>query len=397
MNLSRSLLILAALLIAIALPAQPPPPPGIPKPGQVKVMPGTTAAKDTTTTATPAPPRVTPPTEEVELDGPVFRDAVTVILVPTTVTDKSGHVVNGLRPEDFTLYDNDKAQEISRDVAFLPLSLVVCVQRSRHVANMLPKIQKMGTLMRDMLVGEEGEAAILAFHHKVEKLTDFTNDPDRIDAALTTLTALGNNSRLNDCVNEATYMLRSRKDRRRIILLISETLDRSSESRPREVATNLQIHNIDLYTVNISRLVTLSTTRPDLPRPDHLPPGARPRIPSAPMDPTSQNQWTGAQGFGGDALPALIEFWRFAKGIFVRNPAELYTAYTGGREFTFITEKDLERALTNIGAELRSQYLLSYTPNNKIEGGFHRIRVEVNRPGLKVSTRLGYWLAGVPE
>jgi VWFA-related protein len=192
-------------------------------------------------------------------------------------------------------------------------------------------------------------------------------------------------------------MLRHKKDRRRVIVLISETLDRSSESRPREVATTLQVHNIDLYTINISRLVTLTTTRPDVPRPDHLPPGARPRVGVAPMDPTSQNQWTGAQGFGGDAIPALVEFFRFAKGIFVRNPAELYTAYTGGREFTFFTEKDLERALANIGAELRSQYLLSYTPNNKLEGGFHRIHVEVNRPGLKVRARLGYWMAGVPE
>lgn len=386
---------LAALPVA-PLAAQPPAIPGLPKPGEGKIMPGTTPAKDPTTVK-PAPPEVKPPVTEEELEGPLFRDATTVILVPTTVTDRRGNVVNGLRPEDFTLYDNDKPQEINRDVAFQSLSMVICVQRSRHVENALPKIQKMGTLMRDLLVGQDGEAAVLGFHHKVEKLTDFTNDPDKIDAALKSLVAIGNNSRLNDCVNEATFMLRNKKDRRRVIVLISETLDRSSESRPREVATTLQIHNIDLYTINVSRLVTLATTRPDVPRPDHLPPGARPRIAAVSPDPTSQNQWTGAQGFGGDALPALIEFFRLAKGIFVKNPAELYTAYTGGREYTFLTEKDLERALANIGAELRSQYLLSYTPNNKLEGGFHRIRVEVNRPGLKVSTRLGYWMAGVPE
>ncbi|MBE7545203.1 MAG: VWA domain-containing protein [Bryobacteraceae bacterium] len=398
----RLLFLLAATLltamsfVAVTVAAQPPIP-GVPKPGEVRTMPGTAAVKEPATTAKPETPSVKPPVIEEELDGPVFRDAVTVILVPTTVTDKRGNVVNGLRPEDFTLYDNDKQQEINRDVAFLPLSMVVCVQRSRHTANMLPKIQKMGSLMRDMLVGDEGEAAILSFHHKVEKLTDFTNDPDKIDAALKNMSALGENARLNDCVNEATFMLRSKKDRRRVILLISETLDRSSEAHPREVATTLQVHNIDLYTVNISRLVTLSTTRPAVPRPDHLPPGARPRIATAPMDPTSQNQWSGAQGFGGDALPALVELFRFAKGIFVRNPAELYTQYTGGREFTFITERDLENALANIGAELRSQYLLSYTPNNQLEGGFHRIRVEVNRPDLKVRTRLGYWLAAIPR
>lgn len=395
-NRPRNLLFALAAVFVAGLAAQPPSLPGVPKPGEEKIMPGTTAAK-APTNVSPTPPAVKPPAAQEELEGPLFRDATTVVIVPTTVTDRRGEVVNGLRPEDFTLYDNDKPQDINRDIGFQPVSMVICVQRSRHVENALPKIQKMGTLMRDMLVGEDGEAAVLAFHHKVDKLADFTNDPDKIDAALKSVIAIGNNSRLNDCVNEATFMLRHKKDRRRVIVLISETLDRSSESRPREVATTLQVHNIDLYTINISRLVTLSTTRPDVPRPDHLPPGARPRVGVAPMDPTSQNQWTGAQGFGGDAVPALVEFFRFAKGIFVRNPAELYTAYTGGREFTFFTEKDLERALASIGAELRSQYLLSYTPNNKLEGGFHRIRVEVNRPDLRVRARLGYWMAGVPE
>jgi hypothetical protein len=57
----------------------------------------------------------------------------------------------------------------------------------------------------------------------------------------------------------------------------------------------------------------------------------------------------------------------------------------------------VERAIADIGEELHSQYLLSYNPNNKIEGGFHKIRVEVNRPNLRVRTRDGYWLAAVPD
>jgi hypothetical protein len=36
---------------------------------------------------------------------------------------------------------------------------------------------------------------------------------------------------------------------------------------------------------------------------------------------------------------------------------------------------------------------LSYSPNNQIEGGFHEIRVVVNRPNLEVRTRPGYWVA----
>ena len=86
------------------------------------------------------------------------------------------------------------------------------------------------------------------------------------------------------------------------------------------------------------------------------------------------------------------------KGIFVSNPAEVFTKYTGGREYGFVTEKALFDAVQKIGDELHSHYLISYNPNNKLEGGWHTIRVEVrNRAALDIRTRSGYWLAGVPN
>jgi hypothetical protein len=38
--------------------------------------------------------------------------------------------------------------------------------------------------------------------------------------------------------------------------------------------------------------------------------------------------------------------------------------------------------------------VLSYSPNNKDEPGFHNIKVSVDRPGLLVRTRPGYWWGG---
>ena len=57
----------------------------------------------------------------------------------------------------------------------------------------------------------------------------------------------------------------------------------------------------------------------------------------------------------------------------------------------------MEQALARIGEELHSQYLLSYNPSNKEEGGYHTIRVAVEKPGLKVRTRTGYWMAAMPN
>lgn len=374
---------LAAALLGFAALGQNPP----------RVMPGTAAPRAPSTdrprlgTISPNPPD----------DTPTFRSSVQVVLVPTSVTDRRGRTVNGLRPQDFQLFDNKKLQEINRDVTFLPLSLVVCIQRSNNIEQILPKISKMGNVLHDMLIGQDGEAAIISFDHRVEVIQDFTSDPDRINAAVSQLRPGGQNSRLNDAVQLATRLLRNKTERRKVVLMISETMDRSSEVGVKEVALDLQLHNVDVFTLNISRIVSRLTAKPVAPRPDPFPAGTRPLPPGASQDPTTVNQIHGTQGMGGDLVPIFEELFTAAKALFVKNPAEVYTQFTGGREYSFLTQADLERAIAAIGTEIRSQYLLSYNPDNKLEGGFHRIQVIVNRPNLRVRTRPGYWMAGVPD
>ncbi len=388
----------ALLLAAGAMNSQQPPPTDPPQPPK-RVMPGT-IDPDKANGQTPkksALPPFTPPVKTSEEDGPVIRSTVQVILVPTLVTDRKGNTVNGLRVNDFTLFDNDKPQKIDRDIAFLPLSMVLCIQRNANVEVMLPKIRKIGNVLHDQLVGQDGEVAIVSFDHRIETLQDFTSDADLINQAVAKIKPGGQNSRLNDAVQAAVHMLKYKKDRRKVIVLISEIFDKSSEVRPREVALDLQLNNIDLYTLNISRILTALTAKPDLPRPDPFPAGARPHPAGTSVDPTTMAQMGGAPGDSADFIPVVEEMYRQTKRIFIRDPARLYTKLTGGRELGFMTQTDLERGISEIATEIRSQYILSYSPNNKIEGGFHTIRVTVDRPQVKVRTRRGYWMAGVPD
>lgn len=366
-----------------------------------QILPGTPMPKEQTTKPVkrpepPGQPAPATPVEDMDLGKPIQINPV-VVLVPTTVTTRGGSFVNGLQPQDFTLLDNEKEQKVNADVTFLPLSLVVCIQRSANIEVMLPKIRKMGNLMHDMVVGDGGEAAIISFDHRIELLQDFTDDADKINAAVQKLKPGGQNSRLNDAILQASRLLRHKKDRRKVILLISETLDRSSQAHPKEVLTELQMNNIDVFTLNINRLITRLTEKPQVPRPDPFPAGARPLPGIASPDPTTVAQVYGSPGNSIDFVPVFEEIFRAVKAIFVKNPAEVYTSFTGGREYGFITEGGLEKALAQIGSEIRSQYILSYSPNNKLDGGWHRIQVKVNRPGVRVRTRPGYWMAARPD
>ena len=328
---------------------------------------------------------------------PTFRDTVRIVMAPVTVTDRNGEIVSGLQPKDFRLLDNGKLQNITEDVTSHPISLVVVVQANAIVEKILPQVQKLGTLLQAQVLGDEGEAAVIGFDHRIQVLSDFTSDGDKIAEALKKLKpgSGSNSARLNDATIEAIRMVRRRPtSRRRVVLLVSESRDNGSELRAREVLNAAEFAGVVMYSVNISHLLASLTAAPPATRSrlDNRPPGAV-HLPAGVVEtPTTQ-----AQQNVGNWVPVFKEIFIATKAIFVSNPLEVYTTYTGGREFNFKTQRELERAVSAIGTELHSQYLLTYTPNNQEEAGFHDIVVQVARPGFTVRTRDGYYLAGTPE
>lgn len=320
---------------------------------------------------------------------------VNVVIAPTTVLDKSGNYVNGLQLEDFTLTDNGKPQKVTQDVSYEPMSIVVAVQASSNLNDILPKIQRVGLLVGDLIVGQNGEGAVLAFDHRLRLMQDFTGEPAKIEEAMKKINPGSSNSRLIDAVVESVRMLRKRpSDHRRVLIMIAEKRDKSSEGKLREALTEAQFANVAIYSMDISSLVAHLTAKPLPPPPpppipvtaQHFPAGGAPT-------PTTVDQLYNT----GNFIPLFVEIFKSAKSLFVDDALDVFTRYTGGKEYSFVSQRDLEKITTALGAELHSQYLLSYTPNNIEEGGFHDIRVTVNRPNLEVRTRPGYWIAGRPE
>lgn len=326
--------------------------------------------------------------------GPSIQITTTVVVVPTTVLDKHGDYVDGLRPEDFTLYDNGKPQRITADIAYEPISLVLAVQASYTLNDILPKVQRIGNEVNDLVVGSGGEMAVLSFDHRIQTLQEFTDDGAKVSAALRRLTPGSSSHVMIDAVVESVRMLQHRsKDRRRIILLISEKRDGSSQGKLRDAMTAAEFGNITIYSIDISHIQTLSTGQIMPPRPDPIPATAQHLPAGAPITPTQMDQLHNTGSF----VPMFVEIFKGVKSIFVDDPTDVLTRYTGGKEYSFLSQKSLERAVSALGQEIHHQYLLSYSPNNLSEGGFHDIRVDVNRPMLEVRTRPGYWKAPEPS
>ena len=325
-------------------------------------------------------------------EPPTFRTDVHIVMTPVTVTNRNGDIVNGLTPADFRLLDNGKPQKITEDVAVHPISMVMVVQANAGVEKMLPQIQKMGSALQQQVLGDEGEAAILSFDHRIQTQTDFTSDPDEITKALKKIRAGSNTARLNDASIEGINLLKKRPpSKRRVLLLVSESRDNGSELKAREVLSEAEFANIVIYSIDISHLIASITAPPPAGRTinDNRPPGAVHMPRGAVETPTTQ-----AQMQLGNWAPVFKEIFLATKAIFVPNPLEVYTTYTGGREYSYSTQRTLDRAVSDLGEELHSQYLLTYIPNNQEEGGYHNIVVRILKPDLKVRARDGYYLGG---
>jgi VWFA-related protein len=331
---------------------------------------------------------------ETATELPRFVVPVEVVVAPVTVVDRNGDHVDGLGPEQFHLFDNGKEQNIHVDVAFPLISLVIAVQANDRVESVLPQIQKIGVMIEPIVIGDQGEASVLAFDSRIRQMQDFTSDPAKITEALKRIHPGSSQNRMIDAVEEAARELHSRpRNRRRVILLVSETRDKSSEARLKETLAAVLLANVSVYTVDISRMVTSVMAKQDPGYIDNRPPAMTPMPSGVPATPNTVMQTTGSLGSSAEFVPLMVEVFKDTKAIFKQNPSEVFTRGTGGEQFGFMRQRGLEDAIEHLGAELHNQYMISYVPNNKDEGGFHTISVQVTgRKDVKVRTRPGYWL-----
>ena len=320
------------------------------------------------------------------------------VVAPVTARDGNGNIVNGLSPADFQLYDNGKLQKITEDSASHPLSMVVAVQASANMDDMLRGIRKTGILFSDLVLGASGEIAVISFDHRIQTMTEFTSDPDKISSAFQGIKAGSATHHLNDAAMQGVNMLRTRdRTRRRVLMIIGETRDVGSKMDVREVLTAAQFRDITVYAVEVSHLLTSLTYHPDPLPPNPIPPEARDL--SAGVIGTDTTDAQGAEcctpSMGNDA-PIFTELFFAGKDVFVPSPQDTYTKFTGGRKYAYKRQRGLEKAITEIGEDINSQYLLTYLPNDPDPAGYHNIDVKVLKPGLSVTTRPGYWSVAKP-
>ncbi len=336
-----------------------------------------------------APPKPDAPKQEKS----DFAISTHNVLVPVSVTERNGDSVNGLTPYDFELFDNNKPQVITEDISSHPMSLVLVIQANSSVEKFLPKIDRLGNMVQAQLLGESGEVAVLAFDHRIQTILPLTADLDKLSPALKKIRPGSSSSVVNDAVMSAINILRVQDPkRRRIVIVIAQNKNGGSEINTREVMSAADFAQVTIYPIDISKIISELTATPQPNRPNAIPPEAMPITAGVIGTPT-----TVSQNDMGNWVPLIKDVFDVAKNVFIPNPLTVYSRYTGGHSYSFMTQKDLEHAISAISQTLHSEYMLTYRPTNIADPGFHQIVVKVKHRDLKITTRDGYYWAGEPK
>ena len=295
---------------------------------------------------------------------PIHVDVPRVVF-PTTVRDSSGRFLTDLQAGDFEVFDGSTRIDATVDpplTGLAPVSLVVAVQSSGISAAVLAKVKKAAATIPLAVAGDGGEIALISYADEVRLVQDFTGDEFAFSDAVEKLRPGADNSAVSlDAVEQAMTLLENRKgDRRRAILLISESRDRGSKTSFKRVLEHAQASGIVIYCLTYSAYTTPFTAKPE-----EL-----------------------AQPGDFSLLALIVEPARLLK----TNLATALTSATGGSHLTFTRLRGLENDLLDAGKELHSEYLVSFRPTNDPPDDFHKVTIRVKgRDSAKVRTRSGYW------
>ncbi len=285
--------------------------------------------------------------------------AVDLVNLQVLVTDPKGNIITGLKPENFTIYEDNVKQEISH---FAPIeaniTVVMLVEYSKLVSYFVDEVWSAIYGFADTLRKDDW-VAVIGYDIKPEILCDFTQDRAKLYEALRRFTYPAfSDSNLSDALIDTLDRVEE-IDGKVAVLLVSTGLDTFSKHTYDDALEKCKRANASVYAIGLG-----------------------------------QNLRIRAEAYGLISPITNMDY------LMADNRLRSFAEYTGGAAYfpRFVTE--LPSIFSNVSAMLRNQYNIAYVSSNtKRDGKFRKIRVEVNaelkdekgKPvKFKVLTRKGY-------
>ncbi len=268
-----------------------------------------------------------------------IRTEVALVNVVLSATDRRGEPVRGLKADDFQVLEDRHPQKIEyfSDLSKgtdIPLTIALLIDTSGSVKNKLSFEKKTASeFFRDVLRRNKDLALIIQFDSDVNLVQDFTEDPNRLIAALDTLEA-GNSTSLYDAIYLAVDEKLKYETGRKVIVVITDGDDTSSRLSKDDAIEAAQRNDVLIYGI-------------------------------------------GVRGEFGANFGVLKKFAEETGGSFFSPHARF---------------QEVQASFKAIGEDLQGQYSLAYvSTNKKRDGAFRSIEVRCKVKDVRVRTRKGYY------
>ncbi len=287
-------------------------------------------------TVSPTPTDDSTPIE----DNEVLKIDTEEVNLKVRVVDSNNRSVGSLNQTDFKIYEDDILQPItSLTISEIPMINALVIDNSRSLRLQLKKIVEAGKI----IVGANrpnDQSTIVRFvsSDKIEVIQDFTINKTSLNNALDNLFVEGGQTAIIDAVYQTArkieqYQNSDKKEeiKLRALILVSDGDDRSSKYQEEQLIKLLRESNVQIYAIGFT----------------------------ADLSQKPEN----------DALSRQEK----AKSFLTRLAQE-----TGGKVFFPNSLDELPQIANEISGELRTQYLISYSPTNENrDGSFRKIKVEI--------------------
>lgn len=263
-----------------------------------------------------------------------------LVQVPVHVTNAIGANVSSLGRGDFEVWEDNVLQTIthfSMEDAPASVGLVYDCSGSMH-GKMRQAAAAAEAFMRT--ANPEDEFFLVEFGDRPRLTVPFTARPDDILSRIARTRPFGRTALL-DALSAAMEHMKKACNRRKALVILSDGGDNQSRRNVRQVKAALIEADLQLYAMGLSAF-------------------------------ESSRKLTSEEKRGPWLLGELAE-------------------QTGGRMFPVHRAEELPEISQRISSELRSEYVLGYSPLINHDGKYHRITVKASEKDLRVSFRQGYY------
>jgi VWFA-related protein len=323
---------------------------------------------------------------------------VKVVTLPVTARDKKGKIVRDLTKDDFELEEDGKPQAIRyfSQETNLPLTVGLLVDTSMSERDNIDRERTASRSFLDQMITRPVDRAfVIHFDREIELLQDLTSDHAKLEKAVGEIdvqssvestptsdqdsgqhrTRSGAGTKLYDAIFLACDEIAKKQTGRKAIVVLTDGEDRGSQETLNSAIESAQKAETIVYTIYIGG------------HEDHdnqYNPGMGRRGGMGGGYPGGG--YPGGGYPGGSRYPQQQQNRPDGKKILQQIARE-----TGGRYFEVKKKDSVDDDYAQIAEELRTQFMLGYTPPKDQSSGYHSIHLTAKKKDLTVQTREGYY------